>query len=99
MVSKGHVARDCGRGFIVVTEGLAELDAPTTPFPKFELYRYHQSISFRGARSSRVSKDGRGQGRATASFETPCFAWLLRMRSVGLNSTLRDLIGFLESIH
>src|SRR5271154_4167096 len=34
---------------------------------------------------ARVSKDGRRQGHATASFETPCFACLLRMRSVGLN--------------
>jgi hypothetical protein len=33
------------------------------------------------------------------SFETPCFAWLLRMRSAGLNSTLCDLIGFMESVH
>jgi hypothetical protein len=33
------------------------------------------------------------------SFETPCFAWPLRMRSVGLNSTLCDLIGFMEPIH
>ena len=33
------------------------------------------------------------------SFETPCFARLLRMRSVGLNSNWSDLIGFMESIH
>ena len=33
------------------------------------------------------------------SFETPCFARLLRIRSVGLNFNWSDLICFMESIY
>ena len=44
---------------------------------------------------ARVSKDGRSAAPGP-SFETPCFAWLLRMRSVGLNSTLCDLMESIQ---
>jgi hypothetical protein len=68
----------------------------STPLQKFEAHRYHQP---RPEERAFARVEGRQQAAACAAILRDAPSALFRMRSVGLNSTLCDPIGFMESIH
>ena len=80
----GHA---CRMGLVPRFRGSNHIDITNQPRPEER------------ARGARL--EGRPQATwcRRRSFETPCFAQLLRMRSAGLDSNWSDLIGFMESIY